>query len=80
MKSAPSSAHSYDACGSLDENVNRAGSSGWMPAAGPDTIVVSGGVVSVIVHSQTAGSAETSRCGLVGSTSNVYGSPGASPA
>jgi hypothetical protein len=74
-----SSAHSNEACGSLDENVNRAGASGRMPTAGPDTTVVSGATVSVIVHSQIAGSAATSRNGLVGSTSNVYGRPGASP-
>ena len=71
MKSPPSSAHSNVAFGSLEANVKTAGTSGSSSAAGPDVIVVSGAVVSTIENSHSAGSAETSRNGLVGSTLNV---------
>ena len=71
LKSAPSSAHSNVAFGSSEANVKIAGASGRIAAAGPDSIVVSGGVMSTMENSHSAGSASTSRNGLVGSTVNV---------
>jgi hypothetical protein len=76
---SPSSAHSNVALGSLELNVKIAGWPGRISPLGPAVIVVSGAVKSTIDHSHSAGSASTSRNGLVATTAKVCDTPGTRP-
>jgi hypothetical protein len=68
---AGSSAHSNDTPGSLLAKVNCDASAALISAGGAEAMLVSGGVTSSTLHSQTAPSVSTSKFGLSAVTLKV---------